>query len=115
MLYFTESLSGTSRSVSSSEKSMSKCGQNAYSLRRTLSPAINALQILKDTFCSQENCLASSLDSLNKIYSSKEIVDVCDNSTCINSKSSRVPKKSFGNSFKVIPICLLQNSDTERL
>ncbi|XP_076629142.1 uncharacterized protein LOC143345664 [Colletes latitarsis] len=143
-----DSLSSTNQTITSSEKLISKSCEDSCYLQGALSlQAANALRILKDTFCSQENCLASSSHSLNKSHLSKEFEDVCDKATCnvclsksssINKTfvqdafytrqtcetflqtkhickkgNSHVPKKSRRNGFKIIPICLLENSDAQ--
>lgn len=111
------------------------------SYRSTLSSqAANALQILKETFCTRENCPDSSVHNLNNYQDE----DACVNSTCdaclsINDMNSRayipcgqqsckvvsklhlpnantystcshVPIKSYGDGLKVIPIYLSQDS-----
>ncbi|XP_043260247.1 uncharacterized protein LOC122401889 [Colletes gigas] len=90
-----DSSSSTNQTITSSEKLISKSCEGSCYLRGALSSqAANALRILKDTFCSQENCFASSSQSLNKSNLSKEFEDICDKSTCnaCSSKSSSIDK-----------------------
>ncbi|XP_054016186.1 uncharacterized protein LOC128896753 [Hylaeus anthracinus] len=136
-----ESLSNTNETTASSDKSSLKSGQDSYCEVLT-SQAANALEILKNTFCSRENCLVTSQHSLKKSCVSMQNVDTCEKSTCLNKSSSagktstqdtfytqnfeacsklrlratrtcikRKAAKSRG--FKIIPICLLQNSDSQ--
>ncbi|CAD1474135.1 unnamed protein product [Heterotrigona itama] len=112
------------------------------------SQAANALQILKNTFCTRENCIISSQQTMkncsfgkNEVYT-KSTCSLClsTNNTsnkineqkisCIqqtcktfsklhlptnissNCTSSRIPMKSDGDGFKIIPIYLSQDTCT---
>ncbi|CAL7944172.1 unnamed protein product [Xylocopa violacea] len=56
--------------------------QDLFSHRSTLtSRAENALKVLKDTFCSRENCITSSLQTL-KDYSFTKSEEMCTKQTC---------------------------------
>ncbi|XP_034187546.1 uncharacterized protein LOC117607687 [Osmia lignaria lignaria] len=63
--------------------SISKCYDNSTSIHSTLtSQAVNALQILKDTFCNQENCRTPSLQTFKQNYPFKEDGKVSIKSVC---------------------------------
>ena len=88
--YLTESIS-TSRTTISSE-------QDSLCFRSTLATdAANALQILKNTFCNQETCIATSLQCLKESCTLKESEhnSVPSNSDICSSRSS-VADKAFG-------------------
>ena len=88
--YLTESIS-TSRTTISSE-------QDSLCFRSTLATdAANALQILKDTFCNQETCIATSLQSLKESCTLKESEHNSVPSNCdTHSSISSIVDKAFG-------------------
>lgn len=132
--------------------SISKCYDNSSSIHSALtSQAVNALQILKDTFCNQENCRTSSLQTFEQNYPFKEDEKVSIKSVCTKCSSgnnienklsgeqtfcmqqtckalsklhlpkrntynentvSNLPARSYGDGFKIIPICLSQHSNS---
>lgn len=88
--YLTESIS-TSRTTISSD-------QDSLCFRSTLATdAANALQILKDTFCNQETCTATSLQSLKESCTLKEDEHKSVPSNCdVDSSISSITDKAFG-------------------
>ncbi|XP_012143188.1 uncharacterized protein LOC105662773 isoform X2 [Megachile rotundata] len=147
-----ESTSKTSQTSSSIDKSISKVCENTSGRTVLSSGAFNALQILKNTFCTQESCFASPRTSKQN-YSCKDdgrvreksictvcssrndienkmcgLEPFCTEETCGAFSNLHVPKtsvydvkeacsacsvrtKSHGDGFKIIPICLSQDSN----
>lgn len=136
ILYFTESISDTSRTMAFSD-------QDCFSQNCLDTQAANALQILKTTFCNQETCIASSLRSLKETYLLNESDDSCmclsdtinkilpqdtcctaqtckpysklhlpKTNSCNKNSTPQVPMRSRGDGFKIIPICISQTSNT---
>ncbi|XP_015440326.1 PREDICTED: uncharacterized protein LOC107195071 [Dufourea novaeangliae] len=88
-----ETVSSASQALSSSNKISlkSSCPYPSFQPNNVSLEAANALEILKNTFCSQENCIASSLENLKTGYMSKKSKGACINSNydaCLNRSSS---------------------------
>nr|XP_033326413.1 uncharacterized protein LOC117220509 [Megalopta genalis] len=105
------------------------------------SETVNALEILKNTFCSQENCITSSLEDISScnLFKRKKVACVASScKMCINRSSSstdtccleqtckplsrlHLPTTNTCNqnmksndNFKIIPICLSHTSSSQR-
>ncbi|XP_078036862.1 uncharacterized protein LOC144469982 [Augochlora pura] len=104
------------------------------------SETVNALEILKNTFCSQENCITSSLEDISScnMYKKKNVACVVSScKACVNRSSSSIdtccleqtckplsrlhlPTSNIYNqniksndNFKIIPICLSHTSSNQ--